>query len=253
MSQPFDVATIVIISALSLLALIGVAVLLLIVVHQRRMRHRADVVELKMQHAEEVGKVEREVVSQTLSEIGMELHDNVGQLLTALRLDISALIVSTNNNAVAGDMKSTLDLAIAELRRLSHSLNADHLRERPFTDALQEECTRLHRPGTRDVLFLCDVQQPIVSPEYKVVLFRIFQEAMNNALKHAKASRIIVTLGNNGTLRLSIQDNGVGFEQNGKGHDGHGLGNIRKRAELIGFKYHLYSVPGKGTTVTVSK
>jgi two-component system, NarL family, sensor kinase len=243
MKEGLDVATVVILSALSLLLLIGLAVLLLIIVHQRRMRHRADVMEIRVRHADEVRTVEREVQLQTLSEVGLELHDNVGQLLTALRLDVNALLATTPTNSVATGMKSTLDKAIAEIRRLSHTLNTDRLRERPLGDVLEEECRRLHRPGEREVVFFCSTPPPVVEPDHTVVLFRIFQEAMNNALKHAGASRITVMLTLTDQLSLGIEDNG----------SGQGLSNIRKRADLIGFHCHIDSKPGRGTIVRISQ
>ena len=253
MNERYDIATVVIISALALLALIGIAVLLLIVVHQRRIKHQADVVGLRLQHAEEMHQVEREVEGQTLAEVGLELHDNVGQLLTALGLDIAALKANEPVHVVAPGMEVTLDRAISELRRLSKSLNTDHLRNRPLVDLFQEECRRLHRPGKREVILMANMRNATVLPDQHVVFYRIFQEALNNALKHARASRITITLVKNGALRMAIQDNGIGYDPHMVKGGGQGLANIRRRAALIGATCTLISEPGKGTTVIVSQ
>ncbi len=252
MSEHLDMATVVIFSALALLALLGIAVLLLIVVHQRRIRHRADVVEMRMQHAEKIRQVEREVEGHTLAEVGLELHDNVGQLLTALNLDIRSLLESDAPPANAKGMENTLERAISELRRLSNTLKTDHLHERPLVQLLEEECQRLHRPGKREVVLMAEVHDPTIRPDQHVVFSSIFQEALNNALKHAKASRITVTLVKNGTLRMAIQDNGKGYDAGTVKSTGKGLTNIRNRAALIGASCTMLSEPGKGTTIIVT-
>jgi len=102
------------------------------------------------------------------------------------------------------------------------------------------------------VSFIADGDEPHLDPDQKVVLYRIFQEAMSNALKHARADRIDVSLMNGGQVRLRIQDNGVGFSV-GTDTDGHGLSNIKRRAELIGFRVHLVSAPGEGTSIILAQ
>lgn len=253
MTEHADIATVVILSALGIVLLIGLAVVLLIVVHQRRVRHRADMAELQLRHANDMREVEREVLDHTLAEVSTELHDNVGQLLTAVRLDAVALIDGEPVAAIAKGMESTVERAIGELRRISRGLNTDHLRERPLATLLEEECKRVHRPGKQEVVLMADVPNGDPPPDQHVVLFRIFQEAMNNALKHAQASRITVTLVNNGELRMAVQDNGVGYEPATAKGGGQGLANIKRRAALIGATCTMISVPGKGTTIIVSR
>lgn len=252
MNQQADIATVMILSALGMLALIGVAVILIIVLHSRRMRHRADLAELRLHHADQVRQVEREVEKHTLREIGLELHDNVGQLLTSLRLDIFAVRTVPGTEPVASEMKTTVERAMAELRRLSHSLIAEPLRNKPLGQALREECSRLDRPGVLAVTALVDPHEPELEPDHNVVLYRIFQEAVNNAMKHARADRITVTLANGGNVRLGIQDNGVGFDPTAASA-GAGLATMRERAALIGFHFHLVSSPGQGTHLIVSR
>lgn len=253
MERETDLATVIILSGLGMLGLIGATMLLIIVLHSRRLRHRADVLELRSRHADEMREVEREVEGHTLREVGLELHDNVGQLLTSLRLDVNALIGSTGSNEVAAGMKGTIDRAIGELRRLSHTLIAERLRDRPLSEAIGEECKRLHRPGTMEIVFIADGREPELGPDHKVVLYRIFQEALNNAMKHARAPRITVTLADHGRVRMVVQDNGVGFAGPGTHAEGHGLRNIERRAQLIGFRSTITSTPGEGTTILVQQ
>lgn len=252
MKPDTDIATVLILSALGMLALLGVAVILIILHHSRRARHRLDLAELRLRHADQVRQVEREVEEHTLRGIGLELHDNVGQLLTSLRLDVHAVRAVHGTEPLASEMKATLDTAIAETRRLSHSLLAERTRDRPLHAQLQEHCARLNRPGTLEVVYLADGSEPDLEPDHRMVLYRIFQEAVNNAMKHARADRITVTLANADQVRLGIQDNGVGFEP-ATVASGAGLANMRERANLIGFGFHMVSAPGQGAHIIVSR
>lgn len=248
MSPPADIATALILSALGMLALLGVAVLLIIVLHSRRARHRAAMAELQLKNADQLRQVEREVEQHTLKALGIELHDNVGQLLTSLRLDLLALQAIRDSHELATQAHGTLKKAAAEVRRLSHTLIDGTLLARPLSEALREECARLHRPGMLEVRCITGDHEPDLHPQQKVVLYRIFQEAVNNAMKHAQADRITVTLANNGTVRLGVQDNGLGFDPAGAGA-GAGLATMRERAALIGFRLHITSAPGQGTHI----
>lgn len=247
-----DIATVVIISTLILLLVLGTAIMLLIVVHQRRIRHRAEMLELANRHANEIRQVEREVELQTLQGLSGELHDSVGQALTVIGMDLQVLCTRPECQDLAPRMADNLDSAVRELRRLSASMNMDHLRERSLATLIEEECARLDRPGRRSVTYLGSEEQRALSGDVQVVYYRIFQEAMNNALKHARANRITVTLVNNGQLSLAVSDNGAGFDIERANH-GQGLSNIRKRAALVGASCTLTSAPGQGTTLIVSR
>ena len=251
MNQPDDIATALILSALGMIALVGVAVLLIIVLHSRRARHRADMAELRLRNADQLRHLEREVQQQTLKTLGSELHDNVGQLLTSLRFNLRALQNVKTASELADQARDTLERAHTELRRLSHTLMDGTLLEKPLSQALREECARLHRPGALEVNCLVDEQEPALEPQQKVVLYRIFQEAVNNAMKHARADSIHVTLANNGSVRLGVRDNGQGFDASAA-RAGAGLTTMRQRAALIGFTLHVVSAPGEGTHVIAS-
>ena len=252
MTDHTDIATVLILSALILLLVMGTVVILLIVVHQRRIKYRAELAELANRHAGEIRQAEREVEAQTLRQVGVELHDNVGQLLTSLGLDLLVLRERAGHGDLASRMADTLDRAVNETRRLSASLNTDHLHSQPLQSLMRKECERLDLPGRRSVQFATMADPIKVGPDEHVVLFRIFQEAMNNALKHARASQISVSLLNGDHLRLTITDNGSGFNTT-ISSEGQGLANIRRRAALIGATCTVISAPGSGTMLTIKR
>jgi signal transduction histidine kinase len=92
----------------------------------------------------------------------------------------------------------------------------------------------------------------VLPPDVQMTFYRITQEALNNIVKHAKATEVIVTLRLDGVVRLSIADNGVGFDPAGVPPDHLGTKIMRERAEAIGAKYSLYSEPGEGTQISVT-
>ncbi|MEO8067592.1 MAG: ATP-binding protein [Flavobacteriales bacterium] len=249
-----DIALTIIMVTLTMALFIGLVVLLLVLNQQRRTKHRAELAEVRVQHAEEVRAVEKEVMNATLAEVGRDLHDNIGQLLTVARMGVMQLAKSAPNEPRAPQVKETLDNTIAEVRRLSKTLMADRWNELSLADAIREECERVQRNGPVLVQFTSAGHEPVVSPDQKLVLFRIFQEAMNNALKHAGTKRIAVALGDGDGVHLSVADDGGGFdvEERMANNAGQGLRNMVRRAELIGYHCQVSSRIVAGTTVSLT-
>ena len=239
-------------AALLLLAFTATVVLLMTLISSRRNRHRAQLAEMRAHHAEEVRQAEREVQAQTLTEVSRELHDNIGQMLGATRSGVIALVDVPETRDRAMDVKDALDIMIAEVRRISLALNADRLHHLPLEVAIRTECERVSRLGNVPVVFTCANSANIVG-DHKVVLFRIFQEAVNNAGKHAKATRIDVSLDCGPPVRLAITDNGRGFDLQHAlaGSNGQGLANLYRRAEVVGGSCEDLSTADKGTTVAI--
>ena len=240
-----DLAFTLLMSTLVLLFLLGGVVLLLIIVHNRRHRHRAELAELARLHDHEVMQAEREATQQTLREVGRELHDNVGQLLTVAQLGLNNAL-EEQANARLGAARDALDHGIEEVRRLGHSLNSDLWRQRSLADAISAEAERIERVGRVRAHVVVHGELPELPADSNTLLFRVFQEVVNNALKHSSADTISIVLDGNGPL-LTIADNGAGFDAAHTVGNG-GLMNIRKRCALIGFEATCTSSPGKGCT-----
>lgn len=117
-----DLALTIIVVTLTMALFIGLVVLLLVINQQRRTKHRAELAEVEVKHAQEVRTVEQEVMRTTLAEVGRELHDNVGQLLTVARMGVVQMGKAMPENPRPAEVKETLDNSIAEVRRLSKTL-----------------------------------------------------------------------------------------------------------------------------------
>lgn len=236
----------ILISTVLTVFLVGLAILLLVRNHNRRIRHRAEMAEFRLAMDREVMKAEREAQQQTLRDVGRELHDNLGQLLTLARMGLDNLMTGPVTDPRMMDVMLTLELSIEEVRRMGRTLSGDLWTDRTFGEALAVECERIERTGLARMLLLVEEERPNLPPDTKTILYRVFQEVVNNALKHAQADTIQVALLHGDTYRLTITDNGKGFDPSGiKG--GSGLVNIRHRCDLIGFDAELATAPWQGT------
>lgn len=230
---------------------IGMVLFLLVLNHNRRNKHRAELAEVRVRHAEELRRAEQEVMGQTLADVGRDLHDNIGQLLTVTRMGLNGLLGSAAD-AKGLQVKDNLDSTIAEVRRLSKSLDRDRWDHASLEEMVQQECARIDRMGAVQVRFHSAGIASHVTADQKVMLYRIFQEAVNNALKHARPKVLDVRIaGAEGSL-LTVQDDGQGFDPEADKGTGQGLASMRRRAQLIGYLCSVASAPGAGTTITLS-
>ena len=241
----------VIVVTLTIALFIGLVVVLLILNQQRRTKHRAELAEVKLNHDREVMDAEREAQRQTLQEVGRELHDNLGQLLTVVQMGLYAELEEGKHKRVQ-EAVNTLEVSIEEVRRMGRSLNSDMWENRSFTEAVTAEAERIERMGLAKVHLQLTGEPPDLTPDAKTILFRVFQEVVNNALKHARADTIDVSLQDGGTPALTITDNGTGFSEEAM-KAGSGTVNIRRRCEMIGFRAELHTAPGQGTTWRITR
>lgn len=236
-----------IVATVALLALIGIMGVLLVVNTSRRHRHRAELAEVHLAHEREVRAAEREATEQTLREVGRELHDNVGQLLSVASMGLSSAIESTASGPRLAATRDALNRGIEEVRRLGRDLNSDLWQQRSLADAISAEAQRIERVLRVKAHVLVKGELPEFSPDRSTILFRIFQETVNNALKHSGADTLTITLQAAPRFKLIVSDNGKGFDPERTNANG-GLVNIRKRCALIGFTARCTSAPGNGCT-----
>lgn len=251
MTENERIALAVVIATMMFLVLLIVLITLMVFNTTRRLRHRAELTELHMQREKEVMNAEREATRQTLREVGQELHDNVGQLLTVAQMGMNSAL-DEGPNARLGAARDALDQGVEEVRRLAHSLDSELWRKRSFVDAISHEAERIERVGRVQVRVLVKGAAPALEGETSTLLFRVFQEVMNNALKHSGASTIDISVEGGPPFTLTITDNGRGFAAEGTEGNG-GLHNIRHRCALVGYEAHCTSAPGQGCSWTIQQ
>ena len=236
-----------VIGTLLLVIMVSIMGLLLVVNASRRHKHRAELAEADLRRKQEVLLADRDSREQTLSIIGHELHDNVGQLLTAARMGFSIIPEYTDEPRIMA--MGALKEAIEEVRLMGRTLNSDQWKKRTLAMAITDEADRITRIGPVQVQVVMEDVPVDPHTDTKIILYRSFQEALNNALKHAKADRIRVRLSGAARPTLSITDDGCGFDPIAV-TEGTGLLNIRNRCALIGYGATLVTAMGTGSSWT---
>jgi PAS domain S-box-containing protein len=196
--------------------------------------------------------------------IAAELHDGLGQSLCVLKLSIEqtarslSAAVSDSTAMSLEQLVSKVRSALTEMRRISMSLRPSILDDLGILPALAWFFREFEASGVKTRIEReIHVKEADVPAPLRIVIFRILQEAADNAVKHADAERITVSLCNvNDAIEFSIEDDGKGFDSAGMGdsdafNEGLGLQSMQERAELSGGSYDLESAPGKGTRICV--
>ncbi len=182
--------------------------------------------------------------------LSMELHDGVGQNFLAIKLNLQILNRQLNLPFIDKLIDQVND-HIGHLRAISHGLNPTYLKENGLSYAIKHYSMCIAESLTIEMkLEICDLTVRL--PEITATnLFRIFQEALNNAIKHSKATEIEIKLAQRDNIVLiQVKDNGKGFNfdrQNG----GMGFQTMLERANIIGANINIHSKLQEGTTISV--
>lgn len=188
-------------------------------------------------------------------EIGRELHDNIGQQLTTIKLFLD-MVKSTADDVTIEmanmALKGVSDV-INEIRSMSRALVPYTLKDLGLVESVMELVDAASRVQRIKIDFVYeDFEEELVPENQKLTLFRIIQEQLNNIAKHAEAKHVSIVIKNTEKkILLEIKDDGKGFNPK-KIRNGLGITNIRNRAELFGGSAQVLSQPGKGCTLKVS-
>jgi PAS domain S-box-containing protein len=187
-------------------------------------------------------------------EIGKELHDNVNQILTTtkLYLDLSMTNPELKDDLIRKSSKNVI-YVINEIRQLSRSLMNPSLGDLGLSDAIADLIENINLTRKLQVEFkVSDKVEALLSEPQKLTVFRIIQEALNNAIRHSQASRALIALVRKAdNVALTITDNGVGFEQ-ASIKKGAGLNNIQNRVYLASGNLVVQTTPGNGCTLSIT-
>jgi len=193
--------------------------------------------------------------------ISRELHDGLGQILTAIKFNIEVLEdnhhLGNEDLTRIDDMKKQLDTATQEIREISHNLMPSVLADFGLVPSLQMLCDEFTRSNTFQVKYMTQGVTERLGTNIEVGIYRICQESLNNIAKHARASEATVQLICTDTvLRFVVEDDGIGFQY---GHDSHrhegrmgmGLLSMRERARSMKGTLTVDSSTGHGTLISV--
>jgi signal transduction histidine kinase len=197
---------------------------------------------------------------QEKKRIARELHDGLGQLLTSINLHAQhCLNTSATSDEVTQTIRDSLQVistmtkqAMGEMRGICCALRPAILDDLGVLAAISWQCRQITQgDGGMKVATDYDINESMIPETYKTVIYRIVQEALNNAVKYADAENLSVSLCRiDGYLQLTIRDNGVGFEED-QVKTGMGMISMRERAESIGGLFEVRSSKGEGVEIRV--
>ncbi|ANE53111.1 PAS domain-containing protein [Flavisolibacter tropicus] len=195
-----------------------------------------------------------ETQEQERSEIGKELHDNVNQVLTTtkLYLDLSLSNSELKDELIAKSSQNII-YVINEIRQLSRSLMNPSLGDLGLIESINELLDNINLTGKLKIkLKAAHRLESTLSENQKLMIYRIVQEAINNALKHAKAKNVTITIQDTPQIvELFIADDGIGFNFDTV-KKGSGLKHIQNRVYLANGTLTVNSVPGKGSLIMIN-
>jgi two-component system, NarL family, sensor kinase len=176
------------------------------------------------------------------------LHDAIGGILSAAKLNFSA---AKKENEAFDNAQKLLDLASSEVRRISHNMTPEILLKEGLIPAIEDFCYHIQQAKGLNI----DIQTfelPTMSEKVNLAIFRILQELINNTLKHAKATEILIQLnGGQYGINITFEDNGLGFDYQ---HISKGLGlkNIEKRISAMNGTLDLKSTQNQGASFFIT-
>ena len=228
-----------------MLALVGVFMFMMVIFYQKRkIKSIREQQRLITQYEQSVLKAKVEIREETLKYVGQELHDNVGQVLSLIKLYLSRPDTQRKT-----DVKQLIDQAIMDIRSLSQDLNINRVEQYSLGDFIEQELNKVHKAGVVKTYFEHEHTCEPSNIQDRLMVSRIFQECINNILKHAEAKHIFVKLvARNNSCVLSVVDDGIGFNT-AAFHTGSGLANIYDRVKLIGGTIEIASASGCGTKI----
>jgi signal transduction histidine kinase len=205
----------------------------------------ADLTELT-QHLEVAREDER-------SRLARELHDELGALLTAAKLDVARLKRAMSPMSPTAEeglkhLQTTLDQGIALKRNIIENLRPSSLSNLGLVSALEIQAREFSK--RTEIAVHTELEPVVLSDGAQITIYRLVQESLTNIAKYAKASEVMVTLSNEaGRVRISVRDNGRGFDTTMARRGTHGLSGMHYRVGGQGGEMQITSTPGEGTTI----
>ena len=244
------------VTSISVGLLLAISLIMFVVFYQRRLNnHKMHLQRLENEHKHKLMLANIEIQEMERTRIARDLHDEVGAVLSTTNMFLGHLLTTNDTEAVVNKIKTLISMATQKLRSISHNITPQNLKEFGLVKAIEEICSKLNDTELIKIDFEYHTDSRFnVSEELN--LYRIVQELLNNTIKHAEATVIV--------MNLSILPNIVTFSytDNGKGvnlesvHSRQrlslGMSNLETRAEALNTKIYLQSSPNQGFSANIS-
>ncbi|PKD16668.1 histidine kinase [Salegentibacter salinarum] len=238
---------------LVILLLTAFVILFFVIYQRRKNKLLEEKFEAKQRFEREISQSRLEMQEQTLKNVGWELHDNIGQLLSVanMQLNIFSKNLPEAEKTSVLEIKETVASSLQEVRSLSKSLNNQVIGYAGLVVSVENELERFQRMGVIETQLEITGERQEIPQQHSIILFRILQEFFANVIKHAKASALEVHIAfTSEEIIITAKDNGQGFDLE-EVQKNSGLFNMESRAALIQTKFKLESAMGAGTFLSL--
>lgn len=240
-----------------------VALLAILFLAYRNFDHRK---KLQLQRISELETEKQLLASESLlkgqeeerGRLAKDLHDGLGGLLSGVKLHLGAmkgnLILTQANRTIFEKALDKLDESISEMRRVAHNMMPEALLKLGLQQAVTDYCADLSQHHSLEINCEMHGLNERLDGTEEVVLFRIIQELVNNAIKHAQAKHLLVQIvrQENGHTSVTVEDDGIGFDiEKINVYQSAGIQNIRSRVNYLRGNMDVKTQPGKGTSVYI--
>ena len=244
-----DVVLAIVFTTLLILLLVAGIVIAFFLVNRQRIKQQMSLAQARITYEQELRQVETEVSEALREQFAQELHDNIGHILTCMRLEIeNRKLDNAESITVLAPIENYLEEASQQLRLLSRSFNTDYITHLGLTNAIQLEVDRQQQLRKLEIHWEKGTEPPALDRNQELMTFRIFQEIVHNAIRHSKAKNLHIILTSTPFFELSIGDDGRGFSVDEilASSKASGLKNIIKRAGMAQLDCLIKSNPGQG-------
>ena len=250
-----EIVLVYFIGTVGMMLLAGGLFFFFITYQKRLLKKQLEVNRIKQEQQKEILKNTVQAQEKERKRIAQDLHDEVGAMLSVVKLNVGRIEKKSEEEkakALANETKDYLDDVITQVRRISRALLPPSLEKLGLFYAIEELSNWINKSESLKINCWKSGEQFRFDKDKELAIFRIVQELMNNAIKHADATRLNVNVRFvDSSLAISISDNGKGFYPEEKKGTGLGLKNLESRAEMVGGKFKIKSKPGKGTTAII--
>lgn len=253
-----EINNFIILATIILLIFIVGIIVFILQYHKRKLAYEKEKAIINEQHIQDLLNTKLEIQSQTMADVGREIHDNIGQRLTLASINANKLLFENQYPAIkeqVAEISKVLNESLNDLRSISKNLTNISAEVVGFRDIIENECKRVNNLKMCTAACYFNTTDFTISTNKENFLLRIIQEFMQNSLKHSNCKNIRIDFNyTDKGLEGTVQDDGVGFNMDHvarKPKPGIGLSNMKKRAELMGASYSLNSVINEGTSLHI--
>lgn len=241
--------------------LVGTIVSIVLIYQKKKIKQKEELINLKLRHEKELIQTQLDIQEELLSNVSMEIHDNVGQVMMLAKVNttlLQKLPLDQESEQIVQETKQLITQALEDLTELSRAMHSDRILQMGVIKAIYKEFEMMAKKGLFEFEYISDldINSPFnLSKQSQLTIYRTFQEISKNIIKHSKATRVTLDVRFiNETIIIEIQDNGIGVNKinasaSQEPTNGMGINSMLKRIQSINGKFEIHSEIERGTQI----